>query len=260
MQERHTIREKYFKEQDFTTKNYVIPYLNTFISITSDLVVCEIGCGEGGNLKSFIDLGCKVIGIDIAENKIANAKIFFENNPQKNNLKLISEDIYKINPEDLPKFDIVIMRDTIEHIPNQDIFINNLKNFIKPSGKIFIGFPPWRMPFGGHQQVCKSTFLSKLPYFHILPVFMYVGILKLFGESKGTIKELLEIKETGISINRFKKIINKTNFKIINETLYLINPNYEIKFKIKVRKLPNFLNIPIIRDFFSTAYYCVISL
>ncbi|NTW33828.1 MAG: class I SAM-dependent methyltransferase [Bacteroidetes bacterium] len=258
MQERHTIREKYFEEQDFTTKKHVIPYLEHFISISSDLFVCEIGCGEGGNLKPFVDFGCKVTGIDISENKIANAKLFFKNNPQKDNLTLISEDIYKITPDELPKFDIILMRDTLEHIPNQDIFLNSLKKFIKPTGKIFISFPPWRMPFGGHQQVCRSSFLSKLPYFHILPVFLYVGLLKLFGESKETIRALLEIKETRISINRFKKIIKKRNFEIIKETYYLINPNYEIKFNLKVRKLPSLLNIPTIRDFFSTAYYCVI--
>jgi len=259
MQERHTSREKYFEEQVYTTEKHIVPYLKKYIQLTSDKVVCEIGCGEGGNLKPFVDIGCKVVGIDIAINKIENAKIYFENNINNNNLLLIAEDIYKIKPESLPKFDIVIMRDTIEHIPNQEVFINNLKSFIKPDTLIFIGFPPWRMPFGGHQQVCKSSFLNMLPYFHILPVFMYVGILKLFGENKLTIKSLLEIKETRISIKRFKNIVNKSNFKIINESVYLINPNYEVKFKLKVRKLPKVLNIPFFRDFISTAYYCVLS-
>ena len=108
--------------------------------------------------------------------------------------------------------------------------------------------------------MCENRFLSKLPYFHLLPNFLYAGILKLSGEKKGKIIGLLEIKETRISIMRFKKILAKRNFKIDSEIFYMINPNYEIKFKLKTRKLPKILNIPVIKDFFVTTYYCLISL
>jgi hypothetical protein len=114
------------------------------------------------------------------------------------------------------------------------------------------------MPFGGHQQICRSKFLSFLPYFHLLPYPLYRGILKLFGESKETIVCLEEIRDTKISIGRFKKIVTENGFSIKKETLYLINPNYEIKFKLKLRKLPRLLNIPFLRDFFTTTCYYVL--
>lgn len=259
MHDRHQNRERYFNEQVFTTTNFVIPYLEEVMKISPEITVAEIGCGEGGNLKPFLDLGCKVVGIDLATNKINNAKKFFANHPHAQNALFIDEDIYNVNPSDFPTFDLVIMRDTIEHIPRQEVFLENLKKFLSPTGKVFFAFPPWRMPFGGHQQVCKSNFLSKLPYFHLLPNFMYVGLLKLFGESKKTIEGLLEIKETGISIHRFEKILANCNYQINKETYYFINPNYEIKFKLKTRVLPVLFNIPHFKDFFTTAVYCVIS-
>lgn len=260
MDDRHLNREKYFQEQSYTTEKYVISYISKLFPITSDLTVAEVGCGEGGNLKPFLDIGCKVVGIDIAEDKIENARKFFNNHPQKSNLTLIAEDIYKINPDEQFLFDLIIMRDTLEHIHYQDIFLEHLKKFVKPSGKIFLAFPPWRMPFGGHQQMCENSFLSKLPYLHLLPNALYAGLLKLFGESNAKIKGLLEVKETRISIARFKKILTKRNFRLESEIFYLINPNYEIKFKLKTRKLPGILNIPYIKDFFTTTYYCLISL
>jgi SAM-dependent methyltransferase len=260
MHDRHINREKYFQEQGYTTEKYVIPFINDLLEISPDLTIAEIGCGEGGNLKPFLDRGCKVTGIDLAENKISNGKKFFENHPHVSNLKLIAEDIYKVDPDSLLPFDLIIMRDTLEHIHDQDAFLEHFKKFIKPSGKVFLAFPPWRMPFGGHQQMCDSSFLSKLPYFHLLPNKLYIGILKLFGEKDDKIAGLSEVKETGISINRFKNILTKRNYKIDKETYYLINPNYEIKFKIKTRKLPGVLNIPFLKDFFTTTYYCVISL
>jgi hypothetical protein len=88
---------------------------------------------------------------------------------------------------------------------------------------------------------------------------MYVSILKLFGESKATIETLMEVRDTRISIQRFKKIVRSNNLKFDREDFYLINPNYEIKFKLKQRKLPFFLNIPYLRDFFSTTFYSIVS-
>ncbi|HNO71091.1 MAG TPA: class I SAM-dependent methyltransferase [Bacteroidia bacterium] len=259
MQERHSNRERYFQEQGIVTEKYVIPYINERLNITPTLLVMEIGCGEAGNLKPFLDMGCKVIGIDIAANKIENGRQYYAQHPLKNNLTLIAEDIYKMPDDKIIPCDLIIMRDTIEHIPDQNLFLSYVKKFLKPGGKIFFGFPPWRMPFGGHQQICVNKLLSTLPYFHLLPKSIYVSILKLFGESKATIETLMEVRDTRISIQRFKKIVRSNNLKFDREDFYLINPNYEIKFKLKQRKLPFFLNIPYLRDFFSTTFYSIVS-
>lgn len=260
MHERYYNREQYFNEQAYTTEKYVIPYIQQTFNIYPDLVVAEIGCGEAGNLKPFLDLGCTCVGIDLEEVKIENGKKYFDNHPHKNKLTLIAEDIYKANPDTLPKFDLVVMRDTIEHIPNQEKFLGELKKFLKPDAKVFFAFPPWRMPFGGHQQICESKYLRLLPYFHLLPNFMYTSMLKVFGESEAKIKNLSEVKSTGISIHEFNSFVKKNGYKIDRATCFLINPNYEIKFKLKQRVLPSILNIPHLRDFFVTTYYCIISL
>lgn len=260
MHERHSNRERYFQEQYFTTKTFVIPYIQDIVSIKPESVVAEIGCGEGGNLKPFLDLSCRVIGIDLAEGKIENAKKFLAGHPNIDHLTLISKDIYEVNPVDLPKFDLVIMRDTIEHIHHQDVFMEKLKKYLSPSGRVFFAFPPWRMPFGGHQQVCKSPILSRLPYFHLLPMSLFILVMKWFGEEKGTIESLVEVKETGISTRRFKQILKDKGYQIDRATSYLINPNYEIKFKLKTRTLPGILNIPFFNDFLTTTYYCIVSM
>lgn len=258
MHDRHTNRRRYFNEQSFTTSHYVIPYLKQIMEITPQTNVAEIGCGEGGNLLPFLERGCRIVGIDLAANKIRNANKFFKDHPNNHLTTFISEDIYKVDPADFPPFDLIIMKDTIEHIPDQEIFLENLKKFLSPQGKVFFSFPPWRMPFGGHQQICKNRLLSKLPYFHLLPNPLYTGLLRGAGERQATIDVLLDIKKTGISIDRFAKILQKTQYKIVKKTYFLVNPNYEIKFKLKSRPLPGILNIPYIKDSFTTAVYCVV--
>ena len=79
MQNRHIDRQKYFDEQSYTTQKYVIPFIDQFKPISSEIRVLEIGCGEGGNLKPFLDLGCLCVGIDLSEQQIENAGKFYKN-------------------------------------------------------------------------------------------------------------------------------------------------------------------------------------
>lgn len=251
MQKRHADRQLYFNEQGITTQKYVIPFIEKHRTLTSESAVLEIGCGEGGNIKPFLDLGCKVTGIDINENQIHIAEKLYASDPNRRNLTLISEDIYKVEELD-HKFDIIIIRDVIEHIPNQERFVPFIKRFLNPSGIIFIAFPPWQNPFGGHQQICSNPILSHLPWFHLLPRTLYEKVLRGGGVDPCG---LLEIKDTGISLERFLSIIRKENFRIKEEKLYFINPNYETKFNLRPRKLWPFLNIPYIRNFYTTCGY-----
>lgn len=259
MQERHKNKERYFTEQERTTQKHVIPYLSGVIKTGTQTRVLEIGCAEAGNLKPFLDLGCKVTGIDISCGRIELAREFYANHAKKANLELICEDIYKVDLKG-KTFDLIVMRDVIEHIPNQEVFMGFVKKFLKPEGKFFLAFPPWQNPFGGHQQICSSKFLSKLPYFHLLPRPIYKLILSVFEKNPKRIEGLLEIKDTGISIDRFERILKKENYSIDKRTFYFINPNYETKFGLKPRRQWRLVSaVPWLRNFFTTAAYYVIS-
>jgi SAM-dependent methyltransferase len=258
MYERHTNRDQYFKEQVVTTRKYVIPFLEEHIKINTGTSVLEIGCGEGGNLKPFMDSGCTVTGIDLSAGKIKLAHEFFRDHPNYRNLILICEDIYRRS--DLGTFDVVVLRDVIEHIPDQKRFMGYMKHFLHFGSVVFFGFPPWQNPFGGHQQMCRSRILSKLPWFHLLPGFFYKGVLKLFGEPQNKIQGLMEVKETGISIERFERILKNHGFRILTRRLYLFNPNYEVKFKVRPRKQNRFVAaVPWLRNFFTTAGYYLVT-
>lgn len=67
MQKRHTDRKMYFRDLEITSKEFYISYLSDFTELTSKSRILEVGCGEGGNLVPFAQLGCKVTGIDVAE-------------------------------------------------------------------------------------------------------------------------------------------------------------------------------------------------
>ena len=255
MQKRHLDPLQYINEQVFTTQKYILPFIEQVKKIDSSVQVLEIGCGEAGNLKPFLDLGCMCTGVDFSTHKIEKGREFFTTHPFAKNIRLISEDIYKTN-EFHAQFDIILVRDVIEHIHDQDKFLGMMKDLMAPGGVAFFAFPPWQNPFGGHQQICESKILSKLPYFHLFPAPIYRFVLKMFGETDGKISGLLEIKETGISLDRFEKLAIKNGYSKLLKTFYFINPNYEVKFGIKPRKLVRLLaEIPYFRNYISTCGY-----
>lgn len=260
MQERHKNRKQYFLEQGITTKKYVIPYIEEVKAVNENTRVLEIGCGEGGNLPPFIEIGCEVIGVDLNKPQLENAKKFTAEAYPDAKATFLHQNIYETTTDQIGSFDIIMLRDVIEHIPDQEKFMGHLKTFMKPDGIVFFGFPPWYMPFGGHQQVCRSK-LSVVPYFHLLPKGMYKGILKMAGETDNRIHDLLDIKDTGISTSRFERIVKKNKFVFLKKTFFMINPNYEVKFGLKQRTQFGVIKaIPYLRDFLTTCMYCVIKM
>lgn len=257
MQNRHKDRGLYFKELAYTSKYFFLPYISTFRKIESITRVLEVGCGDGGNLLPFAEIGCKVIGVDISITRIHDARAFFKEKNAK--ATFIASDVFALK-ELYGHFDIIICHDVIGHISDKFSFLTKFSRFLLADGIMFVAFPAWQMPFGGHQQICKSRLLSHLPYFHLLPAFAYEGILKVFKESNGCIDELLSIKETKCSIEYFERTLRKCNLNIVDRCLYLINPHYKVKFGLSPIKQNSIISaLPYIRNYFTTSAFYIIN-
>lgn len=247
-----------FDQQVDNSATYVLPFISRTLKPGNGINVLEIGCGEGGVLKPFADQGCYCVGVDLNGARIALANNFLADEVAAGRMKLLTKNVYDQDfvQEYAGFFDLIVMKDAIEHIPEQEKFIPHITKLLKPSGQIYFGFPPWYMPFGGHQQICDNKIASMLPYYHILPRPVYRGILKLFGEPQGNIKELMDIWDTRITIERFERIINKSGLKVLQKQHYLINPIYKYKFGLKPRRQSPLISaIPYVRDFLTTCVY-----
>ena len=256
MLEFHGDRKRYFDIQVLNAEKYVIPFIGETFTINPGMRVLEIGCGEAGVLKAFINKGCFGMGVELDTPRIENAKEYLAADFAAGKIQFISKDIYQVNAEELGGvYDIIVLKDVIEHIHDQPRLIGWMKNFLTSNGVIFFGFPPWYMPYGGHQQIC-SSWLKKIPWVHLLPGSMYRWLLK---KNKENVDELLEIKDTGISIERFERICKEQGYEIDNSTHYLLNPIYEWKFGWKGRKQAGIIKaIPFVRNFFTTCVYYLI--
>jgi SAM-dependent methyltransferase len=247
-----------FEQQAENSANYVLPFIAETHVINAATSVMEVGCAEGGVLLPFLQKGCSCVGVDLAEGRVEQAKEFLFDYVQQAKATLVAQNIYDEDFVDKYQgsFDIIILKDVIEHVPEQGKFIPHLTRFLRPGGQIFFGFPPWHMPFGGHQQICEGKLASKLPYYHILPRGLYTALLKALGESEGNIIALQEIWDTRITIGQFEQFIQQADLKVLRKQHYLINPIYKYKFGLQPRKQLDFIgSIPYLRNFITTCVY-----
>lgn len=259
----HTDKKNNFDIQYRNAKESIIPFISPHIHLDENVRVLEIGCAEAGVLKSFTELGCRCVGVELSPSRVEFASGFMQEELEKGQIRFISKDIYDVDVQSEigHGFDLIIMKDVIEHIHDQRRFLGRLQDFLNPGGLIFFGFPPFMMPFGGHQQICENRVAARLPWYHLFPVFLYRRMLKLFNETDDKIDSLLEIKETGISIERFEKIVKLHTYTILERMFYLVAPIYKYKFNMRPRKQFSMISaLPYLRDYVTMAAYYIIQL
>lgn len=253
MQQRHSDRQRYFRELAATSGKYFIPYIMQWHDLSPGTSVLEIGCGEGGNLLPPARLGCEVTGVDISATRIRDAVRLFGR--ERVVATFVCDDIFNVTGYD-HRFDIVLCHDVLEHIGDKRALLCAARTFLRAGGVLFVAFPAWQMPFGGHQQICRSALLSRLPFVHLLPRRVYRRLLAFAGESDEMIRELLDIRRTGVTVEEFEALAASAGWEIADRSLYLINPHYEIKYGLTPRRMPAFIaNVPHIRNYFSTSCF-----
>lgn len=251
----HQDRDKYFNLQYQNTKKYILPFIEKTKKIMPGMKVLEIGCRDGGVLKIFNEMGCHITGFDLDIGPVEEAKKRYESEIDKGEADFFIVDVHDYVAENKndsnKKFDLIILKDVIEHVYGHREMITGIKNLLKPGGVIYFGYPPWQNPYGGHQQVLNNKFFALLPYYHLLPNIIYYNIIKLVDP--GHIGFIKATKETRITPSVFERLVKEEGYMIHQRDLYLISPMYEFKFNMKPRLQFKWLeNIPYVRNFFTT--------
>jgi len=232
-----------YDEQQWYGENFLFDYIGD-PDVKRNRIL-EIGCAEAGLMKFYQEKGAICSGLELSDTRYRNAVLLDEDQ----SIHLFQADIckphtYKDDIRD--QYDTIIIRDVIEHIPDQQLALENIYAMLKPGGKLFMSFPPKYCPYAGHQQTIPRL-LGKLPYLHLLPNFIYVLYLRLIGCPEKKIQYLLDTKETRISIRRMRSIIDKIGYVISRESNWFIRPAYSFRFG-----LPKVLNpfswIPVLNE------------
>jgi len=235
-----------YHEQQWYGKNILIDFIGDTNIVGKRIL--EIGCAEAGLLKFYQNKGAICSGLELSDVRFNNALLL--NKP--NSLHLFQANICEpdsYSNEIIEKYDIIIIRDVIEHIEDKAVALANIFNLLKPGGKLFMSFPPKYCAYAGHQQTVPKI-LGKIPYLHILPNFIYKAYLNLINCPVKKINYLISTKETRISIRQMRDLIKSSGYRIKKESKWLVRPAYTFRFKLPKIKNP-FSWIPGLDEVFS---------
>lgn len=109
----------------------VATILQQFTSLEGKKVL-DFGCGDGGTSRTLAQLGGEVLAVDIKSDLENNFKesgvVFLNGNKTESYLQI-------------RKYDIIILQDVLEHVPNPDALIKKMKSALRNDGLIYISTP-----------------------------------------------------------------------------------------------------------------------
>lgn len=120
-----TILQKYFKDRQ-------------------DLVILDWGCGPGGNYGFLSQYG-EVFGVDASEEALR-----FANEQGYQNL-VKAETLKEFNPPG--KFDLVTNFDVLEHIREDERFLQDLRQVLVPGGYVLVTVPAFQFLWSNLDQI-----------------------------------------------------------------------------------------------------------
>lgn len=209
--------------------------------------ILDLGCGLGAQSFQIAQhFPEKILGIDIEPTNIEYAIIKLQKDfhEYSNKITFLCKDISCI--PDSEKFDIVLCKDSFEHIINIDEVLNSISRHLVKNGRVYIGFGPlYSSPYGDH----KWTY-SKIPWGHL--IFPESFILKRISKKKGkTINSIEEIGLNKLNLKRYINAFKKSGMRITNlKTNCGNSPIYKLS-RILAK-------ISFLADYFTFNMYCIL--
>lgn len=104
-------------------------------NINNNEKVLDIGCGEGRNIISIIDITDNVVGVDIDQKAVDDTKNNLKDYPK---VKILLGDATKLPFKD-KEFDTIIFSMTLVNLDdNKDKALSEMKRIVKDNGKIIL--------------------------------------------------------------------------------------------------------------------------
>lgn len=242
--------DRYFWRYQYRLADEImIPYLKKRGAFSPGDRVAEIGCAEGGVLAAFVKAGgVSALGTDIDKRRLEMGQKV--SRALGLDIQLLQHDICRdaLAKEWVGRYDLVLVRDVIEHIENTRLALRQVRQFLKPNGFLFVNFPPYASPYGGHQHTLKN-FWGKLPYIHLLPEPVFQKMIS--SGRKADIVEVKRLRNIRLSAKKFAEAAEETGFSIVKEEYFLIRPVFKMKFGLPEVPLTKISTVPFVKELFS---------
>jgi SAM-dependent methyltransferase len=201
-----TWAEYYAHYQRELARRYLIPFLERSGVSIEGAAILDVGCGDGGATREFARTAGRCVGLDIGDFPWTD-----DGEVEFRKADILDESVAASLEG---QFDLVLLRDVIEHIPDKEKMVRHLQAALRGGGFVFVTFPPYYSAFGGHQQVeLTGSRLRYLPYMHAHP-------------------RLRHIARTRMTVGGFERLARNSGFAIRARRLYALRPSFELRYGI----------------------------
>jgi SAM-dependent methyltransferase len=255
--------EDYYRRYQFLLgKDYLLPILRSWGVEIGGKKILEVGSGNGGCGEAFLEAGGRVTELEIDKRLVDLVRDF--NSKAGFDINIYEGDICDPKCAALADgpFDIVLMRDVIEHIEKPLEALRNVRTSMKEDGVFFLVFPPYYSPFGAHQQILprrKFFFIpySRLPFVQLLPDKVF-GVLTMGEDAHSA--EVRRLRGIRLTIRKFEKHAATAGFRVRRRKFYLSRPTFSIRYGLPVIESRIIGRIPVVRELFVTGAYYLLEL
>jgi len=229
-------------------KSTLLPWLASHGLLPDNGSVAEIGCAEGGVLMAAAQhMGGYALGTDIQGPLLKEYSSKFAELVGLEVTFTEHDVIYGPIPQEWESsFDVVFLRDVLEHLDDTWVALRNIMRLLRPGGVLVVTFPPYTSAFGGHQQLL-NTFAGSLPFVHLLPQALFQKII----ENADTVNadEVRRLTNIRLSGNRVRTAALDEGFQIVDERYFLLRPVFRYKYAswIPTIEISGLRAIPLVR-------------
>jgi SAM-dependent methyltransferase len=217
--------------------------------------ILDVGCGAGGLTLAMAENSADCVGIDLNPAHIAEAaRLASERSVIA---EFAAADILKVGELDRilsgRSFQLVILSEVLEHLltrENVSSLLLQLKKYLASDGRLYVSFPPWFNPFGGHQAGWPR--IHWIPWFHLLPVWLKRSLAPEQVDQYLTF--FAELNR--LTIASFERSARRAGLQIVNRDLFHLRPEYYWRYGVPPLRSPLIGRIPGVRELTTTgAFY-----
>jgi SAM-dependent methyltransferase len=192
----------------------------------------ECGCGAGPDTEILLDLGAKIVSVDIAGVDVAKSNL--SSHPNAENVQFVQDSISDLHLKP-GSFDIVFCHRVLQHTPDPAQTLDHILQFAKKDGHIFVHsysnskFQMWRWKYALLPVTRKlpTQLLYNIIKFYAWPAFYITNIMN--STRFGT--KLAHIFVPFLNYRKSKKYVRKSNSFIveygIHDTFDALSPSYD---------------------------------
>ncbi len=173
------------------------------------LTVLDLGCGQGSLCVELAKKeAAKVYGVDIDQERIAFAEKQLESNFHTYS-DIISYHTGQLEDLDIPEVDVIISKDTFEHIIGLEQLMPVLIRKLKPGGRLMVGFAPfYHSAFGDHKRT-----EAVLPWAHLI-IPEPILINRLNRKYHQDLKSIADLGLNKLSITELEHLLLKSRLHV----------------------------------------------